>query len=63
MDDHSQIQILKNLPNPTEHEKLMLGALLLKERVSHLPCYANRKGSENLNFWMGLASSRYNLNH
>lgn len=63
MDDHSQIQILQNLPNPTEHDKLMLAALRLKERLSHLPCYANREACKSINFWKGLASSGYNLNH
>ena len=49
MDSLTQIQTLESLQNPTEHDKLMLGAPLLRERVSHLPCYANRPVTQHLN--------------
>ena len=54
-----QTKTLKPLPVQQEQELLTQAAQLLKERLSHIPLYA-QKAQSGSDHWNLLASSRFN---
>ena len=48
------------LQNQGKHEPLTQGAQLLKERLSHIPLYADKASRSGNAYWNSLASSRFN---